>query len=692
MVISALLVAVGARVQGEVLENEAMRILFAGEEEGFAVTGIVNMVAGGVRFIHRENKPWTDNWMNPKTGLWAVELSGTNGQGKITHYTVSNCDPARSRRVERTADGLRFVFEGVRLREGELDVIADVTLPKGAVKSEWRIRVANRSTRWGTYFTIYPTLCGVTLNGEADFLEPGGYLGWRKNEKYVGTGARARSKYFSQGSPMVAAYIKDDAGLLVAAHNGRGEMSKLFLQGEQNLAFYTPPVNAGVPGQVSDPGFPVSIGVFKGDWLTAAKQYRTWATNQVWCAKGKKISREATSRDFAETALWIRPCTWNQDQPELAVAEIRETARRWPGLKVGCHWYGWHWNRFNAGYPDYFPAKKGATNVFNVAKGFGYRIMPYMNVLRWDTTTVGYRLFAHEGACRIECGDAHTECFNPSYHPLALMCPSVPFWKEAVNMFLDRAVTELGANMVYLDELGLQHPRPCFARNHPHPVGGGTWYQDGYHEIVRTFREAHPGIPITTEGLNEHWIDVVDGFLCAVPTADNVLPFYSAVYSDYASYFGTPLNVNADLQGFRAYQARQFAWGIQPGWMRGAPVFGDGKDGHADWMYTLGQARVKHRDLICYGELVGELKTVGDVERRQVSWPQYENPTKTATYSCAMPAVVGAWWRTADGVRTALVAVNWTEKPQAVRLMLPSGGIVEKTFAPLQVSVVEKGE
>ena len=673
---------------GVTLENEAMRLLFAGEDEGFAVTGIVNKIAGDVRFIHRENKPWTDNWMNPKTGLWAVELAGTNSQGKISHYTVSNCDPARQRRVDRLADGLRFVFAGVKLREGEMDVYADVTLPKGAVESSWCLRVVNRSTRWGTYFTIYPALCGITLNGEADFIEPGGYLGWRRHAKYVGTGARARSKYFSQGAPMAAAYVKGDAGLLVAAHNGRGEMTKLFLQGEQNLAFFTPPVGAGVPGRTSEPGFPVSIGVFKGDWLTAAKLYRRWATNQVWCAKGPKIGREEASREMAEIALWSRPCTWGAARPSEAAAEIREVARRWPGLKVGCHWYGWHANPFNAGYPEYFPPKRGATNVFAVAKGLGYRIMPYMNALRWDATTVSYRLFAKDGACRLENGAAHTECFDPSYHPLALMCPSVPFWKEAVGLFLHRAVTELGANMIYLDELGLQHPQPCFAADHPHPIGGGTWYQDGYHDIVRNFRAAHPGIPITTEGLNEHWIDVVDGFLLAVPTADDVLPFYPAVYSDFASYFGTPLNVNADIDGFRAYQARQFVWGVQPGWMRGAPVFGEGKDRHGEWLYELGKARVRHRAYLCYGELVGELKARG--ETRTVRWPQYENPTKPGTYACEMPAVVGAWWRTADGRKTALVAVNHTEVPQTVCLTLPSGEEVTRTYAPLSVNLEEE--
>ena len=39
---------------GETLENECMRIHFAGADEGFAVTSIVNKVAGDVRFVTRE--------------------------------------------------------------------------------------------------------------------------------------------------------------------------------------------------------------------------------------------------------------------------------------------------------------------------------------------------------------------------------------------------------------------------------------------------------------------------------------------------------------------------------------------------------------------------------------------------------------------------------------------------------------
>jgi hypothetical protein len=54
-----------------------------------------------------------------------------------------------------------------------------------------------------------------------------------------------------------------------------------------------------------------------------------------------------------------------------------------------------------------------------------------------------------------------------------------------------------------------------------------------------------------------------------------------------------------------------------------------------------------------------------------------------------MPPVVGAWWRTVDGKRIALVAVNHTTERQTVKFRLLSGEDKTMVFEPLSVAVYE---
>ena len=133
-----------------------------------------------------------------------------------------------------------------------------------------------------------------------------------------------------------------------------------------------------------------------------------------------------------------------------------------------------------------------------------------MNARLWDMNSVSYRAFAHKGVCRKEDGSPYVELYGYDRHQQATMCPAVPFWRDAIFDFVSRAITEVGANMVYLDMMGISKAQPCFAAGHPHPAGGGTWWHDGYTEVISALRAKHPGIPFTTEGCCERWLHIVD--------------------------------------------------------------------------------------------------------------------------------------------------------------------------------------
>ena len=661
------------------LANPAVRICFADAQDGYSVTGIVNRLVGGVHFVR-------PNPSEDVPDFWQIELVSTNKAGEISRRWVSNRWPALSRRVDAVQDGLRFVFDGVRIEEGDngLHVECEVTLPSDAAESQWRIRVTSTSPKWGLSYIIYPTLRHVTRNGEGDFFEPNCDMGWLWRKKYNGTGVRAKAAYSASFYPTATAYTIGEAGLLFAPHNQGGEATQVQWEGEQNVACHTLPRGSGCSCREADIGFPVSIGVFKGGWLTGAKLYRNWATNAVWCAKGPKVSRADYPKELAELALWLRV-----SGDGLVVSnDLLQALQNWPGLKVGVHWYNWQNSAHDTGYPEYFPAKKRVKETIDFGIRAGYLMMPYQNLRLWDDGLVSYRIYAKDGVCRHEDGALCRETYSSSGRWFGVMCPGSEIWRAAAADFVGRAVTEIDANSLYLDQLGNCREEPCFDVRHDHQTGGGTWWRDHYVKLLNRQRSRFPGVPLTTEGTGEVWLDVIDGFLLAVPPPADVVPFYAAVYSDYATYFGSPLNSRAELASFRALEARQFIWGVQPGWMFSWQLFGQGKKAYGEWMRVLGEARVRAKDVFAYGEFLGELTTDG-VPVRHYAWPKNENPRCEGVFESDLPSVLGSWWRRSDDSIT-LVLVNHTEDDVAVQFRdLQSEEVQSLVVGALSVVIME---
>ena len=663
------------------LANGAMSICFAGAHDGFGVDSIVNLMASEPgRFVNRDIPAG-----RPLPGdLWQLEITRKGKEGKLEHRAISNRTPARRRSVEYFTNGIRFVFEGVDTptEKGMVDVVAEVRLPEYSVESLWDIRVENHSREWGVYYTLYPTLRGVMKCGEGDFYEPSNSMGWDRRVRYDWKGQPWKSSYSSGVGATALAFTIGDAGLLYASHNSRAETTKMMWLGAQSVSCCTPVEEAGTPDRISAPGFPVSIGMFKGDWVAAAKLYRTWATNQVWCAKGRKFERTDIRKDFVETPLWLR--TWGGT---LSVSNaITAASAAWPGMRLGVHLYEWQNAPHDINYPEYFPAKAGMADVMSYGRTLGYIMMPYVNFRLYDMGLVSFTAFASACACVKEDGTLYVEKYSNG-RSQAVMCPSAEQWQNALCGVTDRVIGELGSGAIYLDQLGESKGLVCFGASHQHPRGGGAWWREDYVNILRRMREAHPSTPFTTEGCGEIWMDVVDGYLRAVPPRPDAVPFYAAVYSDFTTYFGSPLTVDTDIGTFRAIQARQFTWGIQPGWMTAALYFGTRRKAYADWMFTLGKARQTAAKYLAYGEFLDILRPLEPLPKVACRWRMSANPAKQGVYDAALEPVIGAWWRSPEDGSVAIVAVNHTEERHVLSFRTPCGEVRRKAFEPLAVVV-----
>lgn len=692
-VLSATCLAVSAAT----LQNDALAIHFSSPGSGFAVTSVVNRLCGDTRFLETDMK---------SPDLWEICLAADGGADPKRMVRLNNHAPSSRRTVEELKDGLAFAWKGLSIPGGEgecVDVRAEVRLPGGCAASEWTISVDCRSDKWALWEVRYPCLKGVVKSGEADVLMPYKGFGARLHKAYDTAKGEIGVIGYPGWFPMVCAYMKGEAGLYFAAHDPDGRAKALAFERGAAVSFKTLVENAGVVGKAAEgPGYSVTLAAFKGDWWQAARLYRQWAIRQKWCAKGRMCERSDYPRAMADVDLWLL-ASGSLVSVTNATARGRAALK---GLDIGVHWYNWNNEPFDTHYPEFLPLR-GFKESCGWMASEGIVAMPYINGRIWDQSLASAP-YAWQDACMAPDGGVQKENYNK--RTFAVMCPYTAGWGRTLTYNITNVVFGSGTGAIYCDQISCSRPQPCFNAAHGHPLGGGSWWDEGYRRMLAPVhgKLAAENIPITSEGMAENWMDVVDGHLnCSDPETEDV-PFYPAVYSGYTTYFGARLMPWDTSEALFAVEARALLWGVTPGWT-GVWTFGKGREKWADVLLKAGRIRHATRDFLAYGTLLDELR----MEERQpeISFEKKQrNRNKRDEFivsTFSIPRVFGTVWKDVSGRRTAVFAANISETVQTVRFRLPqgvsalsplsgdqpakmsvSGGVAELSISPRQIVVL----
>ena len=180
-------------------------------------------------------------------------------------------------------------------------------------------------------------------------------------------------------------------------------------------------------------------------------------------------------------------------------------------------------------------------------------------------------------------------------------------------------------------------------------------------------------------------MDMVDGYLQVTERRPNDVPFWSAVYAGYTTYFCSPERMDDDIASFRAQQTREMLWGHPLGWF--PPVVLESQDK----CVVIGQLcrfRQANLDALAYGNLLDELRTSTPLEGVSFAWGSHFN-RKREKRTGALPAVIGNWWRTDKG-KTVLLAANLTDRPQtATYSVFDTDATAELVLKPYEVRRIE---
>lgn len=608
---------------------------------------------------------WIDS--QPAIPLWTITI--LDSQKKKQELTGAGAKTS----LREIPDGIAMEWNGVQ--PGDLNV--RVTVSKIDNVFEWNLECELKAPGYTLWDVTFPEIGPLNQSDSFHAIIP---YGWG----YIPDDVKSRRHfgiYPSATRAMPFVGVSDGkAGIYLGVHESAGYPFGLFVGKYAD----TEGVSLGIRHDVEGMGntvryclpYSVTTRLFAGDWYECARIYRKAAQATPWGNIPPIEQRSDIPSWLKDTDLWyIGSCHDEKTADDIiAFASYFE-------VPTSAHVYQWHEIPFDDHYPEYFPAKPGFVKAVEKVQQAGIAVMPYINGRLWDSATDSWKELDARTACAIdENGEKYVEVYG-SKVPLSPMCPYTELWKTTVTHLVDRLLDECKVKAVYIDQISAASAKRCFSGNHGHPVGGGTYWIQGYRDLIRRcLAVCPPGTALTTEENADPWNDLLQAWLLVnSPRSDGKLvPIYPAVYSGRAISFGFQYILGDDLPlkyPFRLKMAQAFVFGSQLGWI-GSQVLEERFAMEAEFMKRLCLARHASRDALQFGELLPPIPMEGG---GTVSWTNEENK------KLEQNAVLASAWLTPDGIRKIAIT-NIADDERTVLITLDQShlGILNKETVTLR--------
>lgn len=504
---------------------------------------------------------------------------------------------------------------------------------------------------------------------------------------------------------LLALYDPAQGGLYLSSNDTNSYSKDYRITFHQNHTSYyiSHPLPLNHQASTLSPEYQSIIGTFSGDWLSAAKIYREWGTQQQWCQESRLKSGKM-AKWLPETALWV----WNRGYSSNVLPEAADLKKRL-GLPVSVFWHWWHNCPYDIGFPEYLPPREGAESFITAvdkAQAEGIHSIVYMNSFQWGNSTQSWK---DEGAARFSAktinGGDYSHAFNIfTGKQLTPMCMATQFWRDKYSSLCDSVVNHYHTNGVYMDQACMSYK--CYDTSHGHDIGGGNYWTKGFHSLTRQIRDKidGPQQPILAgEGSGEDWISSLDLFLTLEASRERymgvssveTIPLYQAVYHDYAITFGNysslvyppyddlwpeefnPANKETPLpeiynRQFLMEQARTFVWGMQPTIANYHSTLSSERSAEVDFLVRLARTRYNALKYLLYGVYEHSPaidSPVIDVDISRVSIYAGREGKSVTHLNTSSPALHYGTWRAEDGCLAVAIA-NIDDKAHRVAFSL----------------------
>lgn len=426
--------------------------------------------------------------------------------------------------------------------------------------------------------------------------------------------------------------------------------------------------------------------LFKGDWQDATELYRNWAVKQKWCRE--KLTNKYIPETVKRSDLWRVNHT--DDALGTRTQEYFDTSvwlKDTANANLALHWYGYNqftehdWNT-----PEYFSEELKASGWPEELRQWNRKFteagivkIPYTNARLWERTTKSFR--EEDGMAvtiKGEDGNFVNEPWTPIQH-LTTICPACKQWHKKMVDMCKEYILDLEFDGAYLDQVASFNAMLCFDESHPHPRGGGSWWNDSYHTLLAGVRNLMGRDRImTTESCCETYVDVFDLFLIldtnfrhnafAALTDGNVeqIPLFSMIYGDYALSYGSICCFTDKADRFEYNFIRNILWGIIPSVEAGtAQQLSDAKE-HIEAVKRGVAFYKENKDVLFYGRPV-KLPEYTCTADWKVDWIARDEERQLHPYTKTGPAVYAVIWESAEN-DAYLFAYNFSPDTQIMTL------------------------
>ena len=495
-----------------------------------------------------------------------------------------------------------------------------------------------------------PAGFGVEYSLQAGFSYEGPYPSWLTAYQMVAIHHGCDGLYFAAHDP--GAHLKDFIvkGQVGSVHCSVANWTKVE---EAENGVYTLP-------------FEFVVGVYEGTYYEAAQIYRSFAVESPW-GKNAVLSDREIPEWILKSDICIRP----DGAPEDNV-EITKKAFDFFDVPAFLHWYRWHVTPYDTCYPEYFPALPNFTEAVKELSDYGSPVACYINGRLWDPDSKSWEEEkAYESAARKRNGECYSEIYGNCI-PNNVMCPYTEQWQDKVTEVVQTLFYKYGLDGVYVDQIAAAMGVPCYNKDHGHPVGGGTYWKEGYDVMLEKIHSimGKEHLLITEENA-ECWIDKIEVHLTVNTPADGLrpVPIYPAIYSDRTILVGTQYyaeNEPADAISFNLKNARAFLWGAQIGWIEPARIMNPEVKDQALYLKTLAKTRSYAHDFVVGGKFSGMVEVKGNVPRIL----HEANGPFGGVYAIDEPGVLASFWLSVNG-QPGIMLTNYSDQEVEAEIKIP---------------------
>lgn len=480
---------------------------------------------------------------------------------------------------------------------------------------------------------------------------------------------------------MQFATLYDEAGngLYWACYDGEGYHKREVLDntvpGAIEFKLEHLPEDCLTPGQDYASPYPVALATYRGDWWDAARMYREWALQQKWCRRGP-IERREDVAEWVKTAdVWVRgdAARGSAEFEGQFVSNFQDAI----GGTLGVQLYSWYQR---GGKGAWFatlgwPMVEGFPEMIGRLRERDVHYTPYVNSLQTDLLDPSCPEGLESAFLRGVDGNPLVNVADSEAEKPRVMCAATEVWEELLVRACERLVRDGNCSGVYLDQLGGQCGRPCYAADHGHPVGGGHYATDSLRAICQAIRDAmqqhYPEAALSGEVQHEMLLDVTDHRLQHYNWWPGWVPLWSAVYNDYTVTYGRTLGFtqSPDREGnfpppidFYGPTGNTFVSGLAFGrfWPTGNPqnlVTSPGNEDKREYFMTCLKLRREGRKWFTFGYLQRPARILSPIPTVPIKDPKGRDSE--------IPAVLHSSWLAPDG-SLAFVLTNVSEAPVEV--------------------------